>query len=71
MKSTARAIKRNLKAAAIIQPIVQNHATSYSWPQGHTHTRTHAPTQTHTLWRNESDYKKPGVRWPVAGARLV
>ena len=28
-------------------------------------------THTHTLWRNESDLKKPGVRQPVAGIRLV
>ena len=27
-------------------------------------------THTHTL-ADESDYKKPGTRWPAAGARLV
>ena len=31
---------------------------------------THAYTHTHTL-ADESDYKKPGVRQPAAGARLV
>ena len=35
-----------------------NHATSYLWPRGRTHTRIH----THILWQNESDYKKPGTR---------
>ena len=26
---------------------------------------------THILWWNESDYKKPGVRWPAASMYLV
>ena len=60
----ARAIK--WQAAAIIQPIIysQNHATSYLWPGGwiHTHIRTHI------LWWKESDFMKPGVHRPVAGA---
>ena len=33
--------------------------------------RTYTHTNTHILWRNESDYKEPGVHWPAAGARLV
>ena len=42
---------------------------SYLWPRGLTHTHTHIHTQ--TLWRNESEFKKTGVRWPATGARLV
>ena len=37
----------------------------------HTHTHhTHARTHTHTRL-DESDFKKPGARWPVAGVHLV
>ena len=36
----------------------------------HTHTHKHTNTHTHILWRNESDFKKPGIRQPVAGARV-
>ena len=33
--------------------------------QPHTHTQLLTHTCAHTLWRNESDFKKPGVRWPA------
>ena len=58
--------KTELKAAEIIQPIIQiqNHATSYLWPWGHTHTHTH----THAP--HKSDFKKPGTHWPAC-VRLV
>ena len=36
---------------------------------GHTHTYTH--TNMHTDIRGQSNFKKPGVHWPVAGEHLV
>ena len=83
MTSTARAIKRNWKAATIIQPIIQRLFTplviygpggghTHTHTRTHTHSRTHTHTHAHThahtnihthiLWRNESDFKKPGAR---------
>ena len=38
---------------------------------GHTHTLTHTHANTHTDDPHRFNFKKPGVRQPVAGARLV
>ena len=46
--------KTELKSSHNIQPIVQslNHATSYLWPRGHTHTY---------IFTDESDYKQAEI----------
>ena len=65
----ARAIKPTEKQPQLFNQsykIYVNHATSYLWPRGCTHIHKHAHT-----FADKSDYKKPGVRRPVAGTRLV
>ena len=47
-----------------ITPLVSN-----SLRRGHTHANTHA--NTHTYDPHSINFKKPGTRRPVAGARLV
>ena len=60
-----------LKAAAIIQPIIlsQNHATIYLWPRGCTHTHAHTLAYAHTYTLALKVISKNLAR--VAGARLV
>ena len=58
MTSTARAINGIEKQQKLFnQSYKVNHATTYLWPWGHTHTRIHS--------RNKSDFKKLGALWLV------
>ena len=41
------------------------HARTHAHTHTHACTHTHTHTHTHTLWRNKSDYKKPGMRRPA------
>ena len=56
------------KAPKIIQPIIQNqnHATSYLWPRGRTHTQTH--TYPHERRFQET---KPMCTWNTPGLKRV
>ena len=56
MISMASVIKRNSKAAAIIQPIIlsRNHTTSYLWPRGWTHTHTHTHSGMKVISENQA-----------------
>ena len=64
-----------------ITPLVINSLGADTHTHGHAHTNANAHTHTHTHKHTHTHmhtddpyritFKKPGVRWPVAGARLV